>query len=119
MFPKDLIERLEFMVQYKYTKESFTTFQEGIKREWVMTNGLGSYAGSSLIGAHSRTHQGYLIASLHAPIERYLVFSKVNEKFCTTDAEYDFEVRNYENNLFSAIRMLCIIRSRQEELFLK
>lgn len=83
------------MVQYKYTKESFATFQEGIKREWVMTNGLGSYAGSSLIGAHSRTHQGYLIASLHAPIERYLVFSKMNEKFCTTDAEYDFETSQH------------------------
>ena len=67
------------MVQYNYTKESFSSFKDGIQREWVMTNGLGSYAGSSLIGAHSRTHQGYLIASLHPPIERYLVFSKINE----------------------------------------
>lgn len=83
------------MIQYKYTKESFSTFKEGIKREWVMTNGLGSYAGSSLIGAHSRTHQGYLIASLHPPIERYLVFSKINEKFCTGEAEYDFETSQH------------------------
>ena len=42
----------------------------------ALTNGIGGYAGSSLIGAHNRTHQGYLIASLHPPIERYLVFFK-------------------------------------------
>ncbi len=60
-------------------QKDWTTFKEGIKREWAVTNGIGGYAGSSMIGAHSRTHQGYLIASLHAPIERYLVFSKINK----------------------------------------
>lgn len=85
------------MVQYEYTKESFASFKEGIKREWVMTNGLGSYAGSSLIGAHSRTHQGYLIASLHSPIERYLVFSKVNEQFQRAGVAYDFETSQHFN----------------------
>lgn len=67
------------MITYQYTQKDWTTFKEGIKREWAVTNGIGGYAGSSMIGAHSRTHQGYLIASLHAPIERYLVFSKINE----------------------------------------
>lgn len=67
------------MITYQYTQKDWPTFKEGIKREWAVTNGIGGYAGSSMIGAHSRTHQGYLIASLHAPIERYLVFSKINE----------------------------------------
>ena len=40
------------------------SFEDNIRREWALTNGLGSYAGSSVIGAHNRTHQGYLIASL-------------------------------------------------------
>ena len=70
------------MITYQYTQKDWTTFKEGIKREWAVTNGIGGYAGSSMIGAHSRTHQGYLIASLHAPIERYLVFSKINEALC-------------------------------------
>ena len=67
------------MISYDYKKDSWPSFSEGIRREWVLTNGIGGYAGSSLIGAHNRTHQGYLIASLHPPIERYLVFSKINE----------------------------------------
>ena len=69
------------MINYHYEKDAFSTFQEGIRREWALTNGIGGYAGSSLIGAHNRTHQGYLIASLHPPIERYLVFSKISSHY--------------------------------------
>lgn len=46
------------MITYQYTQKDWTTFKEGIKREWAVTNGIGGYAGSSMIGAHSRTHQG-------------------------------------------------------------
>ena len=51
-------------------------FKNNIRREWALTNGLGGYAGGSVTGAINRTHQGYLIASLHAPVQRYVCFSK-------------------------------------------
>lgn len=83
------------MVQYQYKKDAWSSFPEGIKREWAITNGMGSYAGSSLIGAHNRTHQGYLIASLHAPTERYLVFSKINETIQTKYAAFSLETSQH------------------------
>lgn len=83
------------MITYQYTQKDWTTFKEGIKREWAVTNGIGGYAGSSMIGAHSRTHQGYLIASLHAPIERYLVFSKINETATVGTRTVSFETSQH------------------------
>lgn len=83
------------MITYEFKPDSFLTFQEGIIREWALTNGIGGYAGSSLIGAHNRTHQGYLIASLHAPTERCLVFSKVNEVLHCGDNVYDLETSQH------------------------
>ena len=83
------------MITYQYTQKDWTTFKEGIKREWAVTNGIGGYAGSSMIGAHSRTHQGYLIASLHAPIERYLVFSKINETATIGTSTVSFETSQH------------------------
>lgn len=83
------------MITYQYTHKDWTTFKEGIKREWAVTNGIGGYAGSSMIGAHSRTHQGYLIASLHAPIERYLVFSKINEMVTVGTRTVSFETSQH------------------------
>ena len=83
------------MITYQYTQKDWTTFKEGIKREWAVTNGIGGYAGSSMIGAHIRTHQGYLIASLHAPIERYLVFSKINETATVGTSTVSFETSQH------------------------
>lgn len=83
------------MITYQYTQKDWTTFKEGIKREWAVTNGIGGYAGSSMIGAHNRTHQGYLIASLHAPIERYLVFSKINETATVGTSTVSFETSQH------------------------
>mgnify|MGYP000637550477 FL=1 len=85
------------MITYHYEKDAFPTFQEGLRREWALTNGIGGYAGSSLIGAHNRTHQGYLIASLHPPIERYLVFSKINESL-SASAVYSLETSQHKKN---------------------
>ena len=85
------------MITYHYKKDAFPTFQKGLHREWALTNGIGGYAGSSLIGAHNRTHQGYLIASLHPPIERYLVFSKINESL-SASAVYNLETSQHKKN---------------------
>ena len=60
-----------------------------LRREWVLTNGIGGYAGGSVTGALNRTHQGYLIASLHPPVERYIALTKTEERVianeCVTD----------------------------------
>ncbi|MBQ4530648.1 MAG: amylo-alpha-1,6-glucosidase [Lachnospiraceae bacterium] len=74
----------------KFGKGYWKTFSEGIQREWVITNGIGGYAGSSIIGAHTRKHNGMLIASLHAPVERYMVLSKINEEIKIGEKVYSF-----------------------------
>lgn len=89
------VSERSIMITYHYTNKDWPTFQSGIKKEWALTNGIGGYAGSSLIGAHNRTHQGYLIASLHAPIERYLVFSKINEAVSAGGKHLSFETSQH------------------------
>ena len=71
-------------------------FEKDIYREWVLTNGIGGYAGSSVTGAFNRTHQGYLIASLHPPVMRYICFSKTDEKIIRVGKTFDFSVNRYK-----------------------
>ncbi|MDF2821466.1 MAG: hypothetical protein K0R15_1907 [Clostridiales bacterium] len=73
-----------------FGKGYWKTFREGLQREWVITNGLGGYAGSSIIGANTRKHHGLLIASLHPPVNRYLVLSKLNENITLNGKSYSF-----------------------------
>lgn len=87
---------LSFM-QFHFDKEQLSDFSGNIRKEWSITNGIGGYAGSSILGAHNRTHQGYLIASLHPPVERFVVFSKVNERFTQGNLSYDLETSQHLN----------------------
>lgn len=77
------------MKQKYFGKGYWKTFSSGIEREWVITNGIGGYAGSSIIGAHTRKHHGLLIASLHPPVERFMVFSKINESLKIGETDYN------------------------------
>lgn len=78
-------------MNFHFTGEQLSNFVENAKREWALTNGIGGYAGGSVLGSLGRTHQGYLIASFHPPVERFLVFSKTNEAFHCQDAVYNLE----------------------------
>ena len=44
-------------------------------REWLLTNGLGSFASGTVSDARTRTYHGWLIAALHPPAERTLLLS--------------------------------------------
>ena len=82
-------------MNFHFSGEQLSNFADNAKREWALTNGIGGYAGGSVLGSLGRTHQGYLIASLHPPVERYLVFSKTNEMLLCGDTTYNLEAAQH------------------------
>lgn len=83
------------MKAYLLNKDALTPMSVGVQKEWVLTNGIGGYAGSSVTGAHARKHHGYLIASLHPPVERFVILSKINECLIRSSEKIDFTVEQY------------------------
>jgi predicted glycogen debranching enzyme len=53
--------------------------QAGLDHEWYVTNGLGGYAASSLVGATTRSYHGLLVAALRPPVERDVLITKIDE----------------------------------------
>ncbi len=51
-----------------------------LKREWLVTNGLGGYASGTLAGVLTRRYHGLLIAALPAPYGRRVVLSDLAEQ---------------------------------------
>ena len=84
------------MKPFTLHQEDFTPWSSGVQKEWVLTNGIGGYAGSSVTGAHSRHHHGYLIASLHPPVERYVLLSKINECITAGGQDFDLTAEQYQ-----------------------
>ncbi len=50
----------------------------GIEREWLVTNGIGGFASSSVSLMNTRRYHGLLFASLRPPVERVALVSKLD-----------------------------------------
>lgn len=71
----------------KITNDSIS-FENAIKKEWLLTNGIGGYASSTIIGANTRKYHGLLIAPLDPPGRRFLILSKLDESIVVNGNSY-------------------------------
>ncbi|KUK35776.1 MAG: Glycogen debranching enzyme [Thermacetogenium phaeum] len=55
--------------------------ERGASKEWLLTNGLGGFASSTIIGLNRRRYHGLLIAALNPPVDRRLLVAKLDEDF--------------------------------------
>jgi len=53
---------------------------EALGREWLVTNGLGGYASSTVLGINTRKYHGLLVAALNPPINRWVLLTKLDEE---------------------------------------
>lgn len=53
---------------------------EHVKREWLITNGAGSYAMGTVPGINTRRYHGMLIAALRPPVRRIVALHQVLEE---------------------------------------
>lgn len=72
----------------KYNKKQMN-LEDGLKKEWIITNGIGGFASSTIIGCNTRKYHGLLIASLTPPARRHLIISKIDESIQINDKKYD------------------------------
>lgn len=85
------------MEQTKYTlgRSEFRTLEEGLEKEWLLTNGIGGLANRTIVGGGNRMHGCYLTASLNPPADRWLVLANVWERVGIEGKEYDMAAQTY------------------------
>ncbi len=86
----------------KYSKKHMN-LEEGLKREWLITNGIGGYASSSIIGCNTRKYHGLLIAPLTPPARRFLVLSKIDESIEIDGKKHDLYTNMSKNYISKRI----------------
>jgi predicted glycogen debranching enzyme len=60
-------------------REITQDFERAAAVEWLETNGLGGWAGTTVAGAHSRRYHGLLVAATQPPAERTVLLSRLDE----------------------------------------
>lgn len=72
-------------------------FDKAITKEWLLTNGIGGYSSSTILGINTRKYHGLLIASLNPPSKRYLILSKIDESIYTEGKKYEMSANICKN----------------------
>ena len=72
----------------KFAKESLN-LENALDKEWIITNGIGGFASSTIIGANTRKYHGLLVAPIIPPARRTLILSKLDESVDVDGRKYD------------------------------
>lgn len=63
----------------EWGREICSNLEAAAAREWLVTNGTGSYASGTVAGMLTRCYHGLLVAALKPPLERTLMLTKLDE----------------------------------------
>lgn len=72
----------------KYSKKDID-LEHGLEKEWIITNGIGGYASSTIIGCNTRKYHGLLVAPFTPPARRFLILSKIDEALEISGKKYN------------------------------
>lgn len=70
-----------------------------LQKEWLETNGLGGWAGSTIIGMNTRRYHGLLVAATNPPVGRMVMVSKLDENIVIDQERFDLSSNQYPDTV--------------------
>ena len=67
------------MPTFSLSPAEWRTDAEALRREWLVTNGLGGWAGGTVAGANTCRYHGALVAALHPPVGRTVPANRLDD----------------------------------------
>jgi predicted glycogen debranching enzyme len=74
-----VVDRAYIPAMSSYRFETYGELQPWAAREWLLTNGTGSFASGSLAGLNTRRYHGLLVAATMPPVGRILALQRLAE----------------------------------------
>jgi len=66
-----------------------------LTKEWLLTNRIGAYASSTVVGCNSRRYHGLLVGATHPPVSRIVALSTVMEQVTVRDNPCDLATNEF------------------------
>ncbi len=80
--------------------------RNGITKEWIITNGIGGYSSSTVLGINTRKYHGLLVAPLTPPAKRHLILSKLDESIQIENKNYNLYSNMCQNYISDGYKLL-------------
>jgi predicted glycogen debranching enzyme len=75
------------------------SLDEGLRREWLETNGLGGFAFSTVAGLNTRRYHGLLVAATQPPVGRMVLLSKLEETVTVDGQAFELSANEYPETI--------------------
>lgn len=81
-------------------KVDVNTYEKGAGREFLVSNGLGSYGFSTVIGANTRREHGLLVVRPTGEVRHSVLVSKVEETVLSNGKKYQLSTNRYKDLVY-------------------
>jgi predicted glycogen debranching enzyme len=78
-------------------REICIDLDQSLNKEWLVTNGIGGYASSTVPGVNTRRYHGLLVAALRPPVERTVLLNNIDEDIYIEDRIYYLGANEYRD----------------------
>jgi glycogen debranching enzyme len=83
-----------------YSIETYGELEPHVRQEWLLTNGLGAYAASTVVGCNTRRYHGLLVAATLPPVGRIMALNRIGEILEFADAPANAAPLEFSCNQF-------------------
>jgi predicted glycogen debranching enzyme len=87
-------------MRISFDKTECQDLRRALSMEWLETNGLGSFASSTIVGANTRRQHGLLVAAQTPPVARHVLLSKFEERVAMGSHEAQLSTNLYPGTVF-------------------
>ena len=91
--------------------------KKALKRDWIITNGIGGFCSQSEIGCNTRKYHGLLIAPLTPPARRFLILSKLDESIETNGRKYNLYTNISNGEISEGFRYMVDFKKEYIPIF--
>ncbi|UCG36210.1 MAG: glycogen debranching enzyme family protein [Candidatus Bathyarchaeota archaeon] len=80
--------------------ETLSDLEKCLSLEWIVTNGIGGYCSSTVLGINTRKYHGLLVASFTPPVDRRVMLSKFDEQLAVRNKDHDLGSNEFGNDIY-------------------
>jgi predicted glycogen debranching enzyme len=84
----------------RLSSDVLSSFEDAVRREWIITNGLGGYASSTVLGLNTRKYHALLVAAFQPMKDRRVCLEKLDEDIRIGSSVYRLGVNEFQNGIF-------------------
>lgn len=83
-----------------FGKDVLSDVDGALSREWLVTNGLGGYASSTVLGVNTRKYHGLLVAAFNPPVNRWVLLTKLDEEITIGNKTFALAANEFRDVMY-------------------